>query len=325
MVPTSHSPGSGPTLIEQLRAELRRRDYSERTQRAYEHWASRFIRFHRHRDPRGLGPDEYRAFLDDQVAHAANPSTHRQMRCALAFLYREVLGVPPPSIDQLARPRKAPSVPHVLSHAEVESILGCMQGVPQLMAMLMYGSGLRVLECAQLRIRDIDFEASQVSVRRGNGRNARRTLLPNLVRAPLEQHLLRVEAQHRADLVAGAGHVGLPSELASSDPNVARDWAWQWVFPATRRSRDPATGQLRRPHLHESAVQRGFRDAVQQAGIAKPASCLTLRHSFAAHLLEAGYQIQTVQALLGHADVATTRIYTRLLNRNPSLARSPLD
>ena len=312
MVPAKQPPGSGPTLFEQLSAALRRRPYSLRTQRAYEHWVRHFVHFHRRRDPRDLGSDEFRAFLDDLIARDANPSTHRQVRCALSFFYREVLGLQPPWIDELARPRKTTTVPLVLSHDEVETILRCMQGAPQLMAMLMYGSGLRVLECARLQIEDVDLELGEIIVRAGNAGKYRRTLLPNRLRARLEQQLRFAETQHHADLAAGVG-------------SAANEWAQQWVFPATRRSRDPATDGLRRHHLHESAVQRSFRAAVQATGVAKPVSCLSLRHSFAAHLLEAGYDLRVVQELLGHADVATTRVYAQLLNRNPLAARSPLD
>lgn len=305
MVPASRPPSSGPSLIEQLRAELGQRRYSPRTQRAYEHWVRHFVRFHKPRHPSELGSDQICAFLESLVARGVSPSTLRQAFCALAFVYREVLGLHPLWLDQLARPRYTRSVPLVLSHDEVEAILRHMQGAPRLMAMLMYGSGLRVLECAQLRIGDVDFESGQVIVRSGNGRKDRRTVLPNRLRAPLEQHLRFVESQYRADLEAGA--------------------AWLWAFPATRRSRDPATGELRRRHLNQSVVQRAVRAAVLAADITKPASCLTLRHSFAAHLLEAGYPIRTIQTLLGHADISSTRVYTHVLTRGPLGVRSPLD
>jgi len=231
----------------------------------------------------------------------------------------------PPWIDQLARPRRTQTIPLVLNRDEVQAILQRMKGVPQLMAMLMYGAGLRLLECAQLRIKDIDFTAGEITVRRGKGGKDRRTLLPDRLRASLQKHLRQVEEQHRVDLSMGAGYVALPGALSTKYPHAAREWAWQWVFPATRHYRDAVTGQQRRHHLHESVVQRSFRAAVQASGLAKPATCHTLRHSFATHLLEAGYDIRTIQELLGHADVATTMIYTHVLNRGPLGVRSPID
>lgn len=325
MAPSNSPPNDGPTLIERLHAELRRRHYSPRTERAYEYWVRRYILFHRRRHPRDLGAEQLRTFLDDLAARGASPSTHHQALCALVFLYRAVIGTKAPWIEQLTRPRRTLSLPVVLTRDEVHSILSRMKGVPQLMATLMYGSGLRLLECAQLRIKDIDFESAQITVRRGKGRKDRRTLLPNRLRQPLEDHLRTVKVQHHADIVVGAGYVALPGALATKYPNANREWPWQWVFPATRHYRDPATGQLRRHHLHQTVVQRSFRAAVQAAGLTKPATCHTLRHSFATHLLEAGYDIRTIQELLGHADVATTMIYTHVLNRGPLGVRSPLD
>ena len=317
--------GSAPTLIERLREELRQRHYSPRTERAYEHWVRRFVRFHQRRHPRDLGAEDLRAFLDALVSRGASPSTHQQALCALTFLYREVLTLQPPWIDQLVRPRRSLTVPVVLSRDEVQAVLRHMKGAPQLMAMLMYGAGLRLLECAQLRVKDVDFKAGQITIRRGKGRKDRRTLLPERARALLQEQLHFGQTQHQADLAMGAGFVALPGALAKKYPQAAREWAWQWVFPATRRYRDPATDEQRRHHLHETVVQRSFRAAVRAAGLTKPATCHTLRHSFATHLLEAGYDIRTIQELLGHADVATTMIYTHVLNRGRLGVRSPLD
>ncbi|HEY6727112.1 MAG TPA: integron integrase [Polyangiaceae bacterium] len=325
MAPSNSPPSGGPTLIEQLHAELRQRNYSPRTQRAYEYWVRRFIHFHRRRHPRDLGAEQLRAFLDDLASRGASPSTQQQALCALVFLYRTVLRAAAPWIDQLARPRRTPTLPVVLTRDEVQSILNQMHGVPQLMATLMYGSGLRLLECAQLRIQDIDFATGQVTVRRGKGRKDRLTLLANRLRVPLEHHIRCVKVQHHADLIAGAGYVALPGALATQYPSAHREWPWQWVFPATRRYLDPTTGQLRRHHLHQTVVQRSLRAAVQAARVTKPATCHTLRHSFATHLLEAGHDIRTIQELLGHADVATTMVYTHVINPGPLGVRSPLD
>ena len=200
-----------------------------------------------------------------------------------------------------------------------------MSGVTALMAQLLYGSGLRLLECARLRVKDVDFSAGHLLVRDTKGQKDRVTLLPDRLRGPLRDHLSRVQTQHVADVAAGAGFVELPGALLAKHPAAAHDWAWQWVFPATRHYRDPGTGQRRRHHLHETVLQRAVRSAVQAAGLSKPATCHTLRHSFATHLLEAGYDIRTIQELLGHHDVATTMVYTHVLNRGPFGVRSPLD
>jgi len=236
-----------------------------------------------------------------------------------------VLNEPAPWIDNLVRPRQHRPLPVVLSKQEVRAILERMNGTPQLMAGLLYGAGLRLLECARLRVKDIDFASAQIVVRQGKGRKDRATLLPTNLRAPLTAHLKTVQALHRADLASGAGSVALPGALPRKLPNASRSWPWQWLFPATRHYRDRHTGELRRHHLHETVVQRAFHTAVVEAGISKRATCHTLRHSFATHLLEAGYDIRTIQELLGHHDVATTMIYTHVLNRGPFAVRSPLD
>lgn len=312
-------------LFATLRLELLRRHYSRSTCRSYEAWARRFVAFHGRRNPRELGADEMRAFLDDLVASGVSVSTHQQALCALTFVYQEVLGMTAPWVEDLKRPKRKLSLPLVLTREEVGRILRNMDGVPGLMASLIYGSGLRLMECAQLRVKDLDFDANQVVIRRGKGRKDRLTMLPQRLVPRLKDHLEIVHAQHDADLAAGAGFVALPTALARKYPSAPREWPWQWVFPATRHYRDPESGQRRRHHLHETVLQRAFRQAVLSAGVSKPATCHTLRHSFATHLLEAGYDIRTIQELLGHSDVATTMIYTHVLNRGGRGVRSPLD
>jgi integron integrase len=282
------------------------------------------IRFHQ-LHPRKLAAEEVKQFLDHLLANRASASTHLQAICALRFLYRCVLNEPAPWIDGLVRPRKQPALPVVLSREEVRAVLRRMKGTPRLMAALLYGAGLRLLECAQLRVKDIDLASSQIVVRRGKGGRERTTLLPASLSAPLTAHLKKVQALHTADLAIGAGSVALPSALERKLPNASRSWPWQWVFPATRHYRDRDSNELRRHHLHETVLQKAFHAAVREARIAKPATCHSLRHSFATHLLESGYDIRTIQELLGHHDVATTMIYTHVLNRGPFGVRSPLD
>jgi integron integrase len=267
-----------------------------------------------------------RAFLDDLTrGRGVSPSTHLQALCAIVFLYRDALLVEPPWVNELSRPTRTPRMPLVLTREEVQRVLASMSGVTRQMAELLYGSGLRLLECARLRVKDIDFSAGHLLVRDTKGQKDRITLLPLCVRRPLREHLRFVQEQHRADLARGAGHVELPGALATKYPNASREWPWQWVFPATRSYVHAETHQRRRHHLHETVLQRAFRDAVRACKLTKPATCHTLRHSFATHLLEAGYDIRTIQELLGHRDVATTMIYTHVLNRGPLGVRSPLD
>jgi integron integrase len=321
-----YAPPAKPRLLDQVRAALRQRHYSPRTEEAYVGWIRRFILFHRKRHPAEMGAAEVECFLSSLATdRRVAASTQNQALAALLFLYGQVLGVDLPWLEGLVRARRPARLPVVLSRVEVQAVLQQRQGTPRLMTLLLYGAGLRLLECCSLRVKDVDFGANQIVVRSGKGDRDRAALLPAGVRDELTLHLRRVRSQHDADLRLGAGSVALPHALARKYPNAGREWAWQWVFPATRTYVDRATGQRRRHHLHESVVQRAVHDAVRAAGITKPASCHTLRHSFATHLLEGGYDIRTVQTLLGHKDVSTTMIYTHVLNRGPQGVRSPLD
>jgi integron integrase len=265
-------------------------------------------------------------FLNALVAERRiSASSHHQALCALIFLYRVVLKLSAPWFDDLVRPRRNQHLPVVLTRDEARAVLARMQGAPQLMASLLYGSGLRLLECAQLRVKDIDFGQSQVIVRAGKGGKDRVTLLPTSLRDALRRQLHEVRVQYERDLSVGGGYVELPGATLTKYPNANREWAWQWVFPATRFYRDPKSGRLRRHHLHQTVLQRAFKIAVREVGLTKLATCHSLRRSFATHLLEAGCDIRTIQQLLGQRDVSATMIYTHVLNRGPFAVRSPLE
>ena len=315
-----------PRLLDGVRDALRVRHYSRRTEHAYVGWIRRYILFHGKRHPADMGAEEVSRFLSSlAVEGRVAASTQNQALAALLFLYGPVLGVELPWLDGMVRAARPPRLPVVLSREEVRAVLVAMHGVPRLMGVLLYGAGLRLLECAQLRVKDVDFAANQIVVRNGKGDRDRVTLLPALARVPLERHLERVRAQHARDLASGAGWIALPHALSRKYPNAGREWPWQWVFPATRTYVEPVTRQRRRHHLHETVVQRAVYRAVREAGLAKRASCHTFRHSFATHLLEDGYDMRTVQELLGHRDVRTTMIYTHVVNRGPGAVRSPID
>jgi len=327
VVPAPHQlEATRPRLLTRVRTVLRVRHYSRRTEKSYVGWIKRFIFFHGVRHPDLMGEAEVRAFLTDLALRShVSASTQNQAFSALLFLYREVLGRKLEGLEEGVRAKRPVHLPVVLSREEVRSVLERLRGVPWLMASLIYGSGLRILECARLRVKDLDFVRGEVTVRDGKGRKDRVTLLPGRLTDALHLHLDRVREQHRRDLSRGGGHVALPEALARKYPNADGDWAWQWVFPASRCHDDPRLGPRRRHHLHETVLQRAFHEAVRSAGIAKHATCHTLRHSFATHLLEAGYDIRTIQELLGHNDVSTTMIYTHVLNRGGLGVRSPLD
>jgi integron integrase len=305
---------------------MRIRHYSQRTERVYSWWIKRYVRFNDNRHPSTLGVPAVRAFLSSLATDGAvSASTQNQARAALLFLYRDVLGTPLPFLEGITPAKTSRRVPVVLTFDEVQSVLSHLTGVPRLVALLMYGGGLRLMEALRLRVKDLDFERMEITVRGGKGGRDRRTTLPRAAAADLRAHLTKVRRQHQADLADGAGAVELPGALARKYPSAVRDWAWQWVFPAVRRYVDRKTGEERRHHFHETAVQRAMRIAVLSSGVPKRASCHTLRHSFATHLLEAGYDIRTIQELLGHRDVTTTMIYTHVLNRGGLAVRSPLD
>jgi integron integrase len=314
-------------LFERLRAAVRRLGFSPHTLRAYEAWSRRFLLFHKRRSLESLGASEVLSFLN-ATAHSdrASAATRNQALNALVFLYREVLGRDLAPALRASRAKPSQRVPLVLTRSEVESLLRRLRHPYRLLVAILYGSGLRLAECCCLRIRDVDFARDQITVRDGKGRKDRTTLLPSRLRQPLREHVDRVTRQHQADVALGGGFVPMPSTLASAGWRTTRDLPWQWLFSGHRSRLDRSSGELRRPHLHENLVQREFAIALRAAGIAKPATCHTLRHSFATHLYEAGCDIRTIQELLGHKDVATTLIYTHSPNGpHGRRAQSPLD
>jgi integron integrase len=319
-------PQSKTRLLTLLRAKLRLGHFSLRTEEAYRGWVVRYIRYHDLRHPRDMGETEVLEFLrhlaeDRQVA----ASTQEQALAALQFLHREVLDQPLRLGGRIPRGRVPDRLPTVLTRDEVVKVVDELVGVYRLVALLLYGSGLRLMECLTLRVKDVDLARGEIRVRRGKGGRDRVTVLPAVILRALEAHLADVKRRHRRDLSRGAGRVELPGALARKYPRAAASWAWQWIFPAKRQYQDRESGELRRHHLHETAVQRAVDEAVRRSGIGKRASCHTFRHSFATHLLESGYDIRTVQELLGHRDVSTTMLYTHVLHRGGFGVRSPAD
>lgn len=315
-----------PRLLDQVREKLRVKHYSIRTEQAYVDWIRRFILFHGKRHPATLSAPEVERFLSHlAVERRVAASTQNQALSALLFLYKEVLGRDLPWLDNVKRAKRPARLPVVLTIAEVSHLLAHLEGRPWLMASLLYGAGLRLMECVRLRVKDVDFVYRQIIVRDGKGHKDRVTMLPQAARTPLKIHLEKVKALHRQDLKEGFGEVYLPYALARKYLNAGRTWMWQYIFPASKRSIDPRSGVIRRHHIDEQILQRAVKSAVGKADINKPASCHTLRHSFATHLLQAGYDIRTVQELLGHQDVSTTMIYTHVLNRGGQGVVSPLD
>ncbi|MDQ3171715.1 MAG: integron integrase [Acidobacteriota bacterium] len=325
-VPARAVSGSPRTLFEAVKLRVRARHYSPRTEEAYVGWIRRFIRFHGKRHPRTMAETEVVAFLSSlAVDGGVAASTQNQALSALVFLYGDVLGVELDWLQGLVRAKRPERLPVVLTQDETARLLSELRGTEWLMASLMYGAGLRLLECAELRVKDLDLASREVRVRDGKGRKDRVTVIPARLVEPLASAVADTRRRHLKDLDEGGGWVALPDALARKFPNAGREIAWQWLFPATRIYVDSATGQRRRHHLHESVLQRAVKSAVERSGITKRASCHTLRHSFATHLLEAGYDIRTIQELLGHRDVSTTMIYTHVLNKGGRGVRSPLD
>lgn len=315
-----------PRLLDQVRQQIRVRNYSIRTEAVYAEWVKRYIRFHHYRHPLEMGGAEIEAFLTHlAVKRNVAGATQNQALAALLFLYKEVLKVDLPWLNGIVRAKKPKHLPVVLTRDEVSRVLTQMSGVKWMVATLLYGSGLRLLEALRLRVKDVEFARGEVVVRDGKGQKDRVTMLPRTLVEPLREHLGLVEALHQQDLAEGFGRANLPFALARKYPNAAADWAWQFVFPSGNRSVDPRSKGIFRHHVHEKTVQRAIREAVRSAGVIKPATPHTLRHSFATHLLESGQDIRTVQELLGHADVKTTMIYTHVLNRGGLGVLSPLD
>lgn len=315
-----------PRLLDRMSALLRTRHYGIRTEDAYVQWARRYILFHGKKHPSAMGAAEINAFLTHlAVERNVSASTQTQALCAILFLYREVLGEEVPWLSELERVARKEHVPVVLTRDEVRRLLGELQGVPQLVARLLYGTGMRLLEGLRLRVKDMDFETGDVTVRSGKGNKDRTTMLPRVLCAALRNHLVSVRALHDRDVAEGFGRVWMPDALAVKYPNAEGSWPWQWVFPARQRSIDPRTGIERRHHVGEQLIQRAVHQSAKKTELAKPATPHTLRHSFATHLLASGHDIRTVQELLGHADVKTTMIYTHVLGLGASGVRSPLD
>jgi integron integrase len=315
-----------PKLLDQVRETIRRKHYSIRTEAAYVDWIKRYIFFHNKTHPAEMGAKEIEQFLNHLAVqkHVA-ASTQNQALSALIFLYREVLKKDFEWMDNLERAKKPVRLPVVLTEDELRHVLAHLDGRNWLMASLLYGSGLRLMECVRLRVKDVDFQYRQITVRDGKGQKDRVTMLSESSSAVLKHHLERVRLMHKKDLADGYGQTYLPYALERKYKNASREWAWQYVFPATKISRDPRSREMRRHHVDEKSLQRAVKGAVRAARIDKAATCHTFRHSFATHLLKNGYDIRTVQELLGHKDVSTTMIYTHVLNRGGKGVRSPLD
>ena len=319
-------PKTEPKLLDQVRGKIRLKHYSIRTEQAYVDWTKRFILHFDKRHPSELGAAEVEVFLTHlAVQGRVAAATQNQAKSALLFLYKAVLEMELPWLDDIEKAKAPKRLPVVLTQAEVQQLLGRLQGSHWLVASLLYGSGLRILEALRLRVKDIDFSRREILVRDGKGFKDRVTMLPATLAPQLQAHLQRVKALHEQDLQAGFGAVYLPYALDRKYPQAARDWGWQYVFPSGKLAVDPRSGETRRHHVQDQAVQRAVRQAVREAGLVKLATPHTFRHSFATHLLEGGYDIRTVQELLGHADVSTTMIYTHVLNKGGRGVTSPLD
>jgi len=318
MTHTALSPArsEAPRLLDQMRSAIRVRHYSIRTEEAYLGWVNRFFRFHR-RHPKELGAEEINRFLTHLAVHDhVAASTQRQALSAILFLYRNVLKMDPSWIENIVRARQPKRLPTVLSKEEVAALLARLEGTVQLIVLLLYGTGMRILECLRLRVQDVDFAIGTMTIRDGKGHKDRITLLPGACRQRLRDHLIRVREIHEQDLAEGYGQIYFPAALDRKYPNAATEWRWQYVFPAGSLGTGPRTNAVRRHHLHKSVIQKAIKQAARNADLTKKTSCHTLRHSFATHLLIAGYDIRTIQELLGHKDVKTTMIYTHVLNKS---------
>lgn len=315
-----------PRLLDQLRDAIRAERLSPRTSEAYCTWVRRFIFFHGVRHPKEMAEPEVNAFLTHlAVQKNVAASTQNQALSALLFLYRHVIGHDLGLVTDVVRAHRPKRLPVVLTVEEVRSVMAQLRDHHRLIASLLYGSGLRLLECLRLRVKDLDFSTAQITVRRGKGDKDRVTMLPRSLHPSLRDHLARVKATHQRDLAEGWGRVVLPDSLDRKWPNAGVEWGWQWLLPQEHRWRNADTGQQGRHHIHESVVQRAVKIAVLRSGVTKCASCHTFRHSFATHLLESGSDIRTIQELMGHTDVRTTMIYTHVLNRRPAGVQSPFD
>lgn len=315
-----------PRLFDEVRAVARMRHLSLRTEEAYIQWIKRYIFFHEKRHPREMGEEEIRQFISHlAVDRSIAASTQTVALSALLFLYRDVLKKELPYVSNIERAHKPKRLPVVFTRAETKRIFAGLEGTHWLIAGLLYGSGLRLMECLRLRVKDIDFTYRQLTIRDGKGEKDRVTMLPVKLKQPLMRHLQKIKALHEEDIAAGYGEVFLPYALARKYPNAPRLWGWQYVFPSAKRSIDPRSGREGRHHLSETTIQKAVKEAIRKSRISKNASCHTFRHSFATHLLENGYDIRTVQELLGHKDVKTTMIYTHVLNRGGRGVESPID
>jgi integron integrase len=325
-IPASVQPRPKPKLLDQLREAMKSRHYSHRTEETYCHWVKRFIFFHNVRHPAEMAEPEINAFLTHlAVKGKVSSSTQNQALSALLFLYRYVINRKIGDLGEVIRARKPKRLPVVMTHEEVKVVLSHLSGDKWLMASLMYGTGLRLMECLRLRVQDVDFGRSEITVRDGKGAKDRITMLPESLKQPLRSHLAEAKEVHEKDIKAGWGSVLMPDALDRKYPNAPKEWRWQWVFPQENRWKNIRTGKEGRHHIHETLVQRAVHEAVLKAGIVKHISCHTFRHSFATHLLEDGYDIRTIQELLGHKDVNTTMIYTHVLNKGGHGVRSPID
>ena len=327
-LPTAGQPELGlrPRLLDQVRDSLRRRRYSLRTEKVYIHWIRRFILFHGKRHPREMGVDEIIAFLNHLArAGRVSASTQNQALSALLYLYRQVLTVRLPWLDGVERAKTTRRIPSVLTVEQVQSVLARLEGSRWLMVSLMYGAGLRLMECLSLRVKDLGFERGQLVVRDGKGARDRMTMLPRALMEPLRAHLVKVKALHDADLQAGLGRVALPFALEVKYPNAGLQWGWQFVVPSSGTCTSPYTGKTVRHHVHPKTLQRAVSQAARSSGLAQPVTCHTFRHCFATHLLESGTDIRTVQEVMGHKDVTTTMIYTHVMKKPGIGVLSPLD